>query len=80
MLNVGRMYMLIDRNANGDIDKIELSKFMVKYYENSEIRYKADKIFANIDVDDNGTIEFSEFRVCGLSFNFEDIIMKMKRL
>lgn len=31
LLNVGRMYMQIDRNANGDIDKYELSKFMVKY-------------------------------------------------
>lgn len=74
------MYMLIDRNANGDIDKQELSKFMIKYYDKSDIRYKSDKIFSNIDVDDNGTIEFSEFKVCSLSFKFEDIIIKMKRL
>lgn len=80
LLNVGRMYMLIDRNANGDIDKYELSKFMIKYYDKADIRYKADKIFSNIDVDESGTIEFSEFKVCSLSFKFEEIIMKMKRL
>jgi len=53
---------------------------MIKYYDKSDIRYKSDKIFSNIDVDDNGTIEFSEFKVCSLSFKFEDIIIKMKRL
>jgi len=37
-------------------------------------------IFENIDLDKNSTIEYSEFKVCGMNIIFEDLTGKLIRL
>lgn len=66
--------------ANGKITDSELQEYIYRYYnERDSCKFK-DKIFQNIDINKSYTIEFSEFKVCGMTLTLQEINGKLIRL
>ena len=62
-LEASKLFIKIDLNSDGKIEKHELVQGFEKYWNISkkEAKEKVDLIFANIDTDFNGFIEYEEF-------------------
>ena len=62
-LEASKLFIKIDLNSDGKIEKHELVPGFEKYWNISkkEAKEKVDLIFANIDTDFNGFIEYEEF-------------------
>ena len=58
-----KLFIKIDLNSDGKIEKHELIQGFEKYWgiPKDEVKEKVDIIFANIDTDFNGFIEYEEF-------------------
>ena len=58
-----KLFIKIDINSDGKIEKDELCQGFKKYWgiSEEEAKEKVDLIFANIDTDYNGYIEYEEF-------------------
>ena len=66
-INASKLFIDIDLNKDGKLEKNELENAYVKYcgLNQSQAKLKADVIFKGIDTDDNGFIESEEFiRAC----------------
>ena len=66
-INASYLFLDIDLNKDGKLEKNELEKALVKYNDLTEEQAKkrANTIFMNIDTDNNGFIESEEFiRAC----------------
>ena len=62
-MEASKLFIKIDLNSDGKIEKHELIQGFEKYWGMSgdEVKEKVDIIFANIDTDFNGFIEYEEF-------------------
>ena len=62
-MEASKLFIKIDLNSDGKIEKHELIQGFQKYWGMSEdeVKEKVDIIFANIDTDFNGFIEYEEF-------------------
>ena len=62
-MEASKLFNKIDLNSDGKIEKHELIQGFVKYWSmpKDEVKEKVDIIFANIDTDFNGFIEYEEF-------------------
>ena len=56
-----KMFFELDTHGLGVITKVELFKGMEECFDHDIAKEEADKIFENIDYDNNGTISFDEF-------------------
>jgi calcium-dependent protein kinase len=58
-----KLFLSIDKDKNGTIEKEELIEGFEKYWnlKGNDIKDKVDIIFKNIDTDHNGYIEYEEF-------------------
>ena len=66
-INASYLFLDIDLNKDGKVEKIELINSYMKYYNlpQDQATLKANTIFLNIDTDNNGFIESEEFiRAC----------------
>jgi calcium-dependent protein kinase len=67
------MFMQMDEDGNGDLDKEELLAGLVQVYGDEEkAKAEVDRIFEIGDVDGSGTIDFSEFK---LAFVKKELIL-----
>lgn len=80
MLKAGRLFQKIDYNSDGKINEVEMVDQIIRQYNSKDIEKYKNKIFTNIDINNSMTLEFSEFKVCGMSFKFEEITSKLVRL
>ena len=80
MLKAGRLFQKIDYNSDGKINETEMVDYIIRQYNSKDIEKYKNKIFTNIDINNSMTLEFSEFKVCGMSFKFEEITSKLVRL
>ena len=62
-MEASKLFTKIDLNSDGKIEKHELIQGFQKYWgiPEEEVKEKVDIIFANIDTDFNGFIEYEEF-------------------
>ncbi len=62
-MEASKLFIKIDLNSDGKIEKHELIQGFQKYWgiSEEEVKEKVDIIFANIDTDFNGFIEYEEF-------------------
>ena len=62
-MEASKLFIKIDLNSDGKIEKHELIQGFQKYWgiPEEEVKEKVDIIFANIDTDFNGFIEYEEF-------------------
>ena len=62
-MEASKLFIKIDLNSDGKIEKHELIQGFQKYWGMSEdeVKEKVDIIFSNIDTDFNGFIEYEEF-------------------
>ena len=62
-MEASKLFTKIDLNSDGKIEKHELIQGFQKYWgmPENEVKEKVDIIFANIDTDFNGFIEYEEF-------------------
>ena len=62
-MEASKLFTKIDLNSDGKIEKHELIQGFQKYWgmAEDEVKEKVDIIFANIDTDFNGFIEYEEF-------------------
>ena len=54
------MWKTIDKNGDGQVDKMELAEIMASLGE-TLTGDELDKVFARLDRDDDGSISFAEF-------------------
>ena len=62
-MEASKLFIKIDLNSDGKIEKHELIQGFEKYWgiPKEEVKEKVDIIFANLDTDFNGFIEYEEF-------------------
>ena len=61
VVNACKFFNQIDLNCNGKITKDELFKFLKSKISSNNLKKDVDEIFQNIDMDNNGFIEYEEF-------------------
>lgn len=74
------MYQKINKASNGKITDIELQEYISRFYNERDCLKFKDKIFTNIDINKSYSLEFSEFKVCGMNLTLHDIKSKLIRL
>ena len=62
-----QVFMQLDTNKDGKLQYNELLDGYTEYYGASVAQEEVDRIFALVDVDHNGEIEFSEFVTATIS-------------
>lgn len=60
--DLAKMFMHIDVNGSGSIEKAELVEAYKNYSDQLDVRH-IEAIFDNIDTDNSGKIDFTEFLV-----------------
>ena len=75
-----KLFNKIDLNSDGRIEKHELIQGFEKYWgiSENEAREKVDLIFANIDTDFNGFIEYEEFVRAAVNSSVPEILLLKK--
>ena len=61
IINSGKLFNQIDLNGDGKISEQELYQGLSKRLKSDTLEEDVKKIFQNLDMDDNGTIEYEEF-------------------
>ncbi len=60
--NLRAIFMALDKNGDGTLTKEELLEGYAKFYGNRErARAEVESLMAKADVDNNGSIDYSEF-------------------
>lgn len=78
MLLVSRLFMDVDNECSSQISEVQFYNYLKKYYDKDNAFKYNTKIFKNIDVNNSKTIEYGEFRVCGMEINFDFIMNKLQ--
>jgi calcium-dependent protein kinase len=59
--NAGKLFEIIDKKGNGKINKEELFNGLNELYKSEKLKDDVDKIFENLDVNNDLYIEYEEF-------------------
>lgn len=79
-----KLFNFIDKDSSGNIVVEEISKlFDLVYYDNDVSMYRAKQILNTFDLNNNGAIDFFEFKVLSFRFGLDslrEILNKLSKL
>ena len=56
----------MDTNGDGKLDKDEIKRGYLKYFNKRMTNEEIDKLYRTVDIDDNGYVDYEEFLVAAM--------------
>lgn len=61
--DLGKVFRLLDKNSDGRLSKEEVKEGYLKHFGQQMTEDEVDTMFAKVDTDNNGFIDYNEFIV-----------------
>lgn len=65
--NIDKVFRAMDTNGDGKLDKAEIKAGYAEFFGKTISDEEVDEMFAKVDVDDSGAIDYSEFVVASMN-------------